>query len=167
MKKKVFLSGLVLLLIAIPVFASGSSTINLDATVSQILSITKCSGFTETLDTTNAGAINGVCLGAVGIKANVQNWEIQIKSDNTWKMVKAAGQPGSDSGYPYEFRFGDTGETIVNSTSEPDGLYTIQKNAPLTTEGYFNIFVFYQTAEALGILAGSYTDTITITLSAT
>jgi hypothetical protein len=150
--KKFFLVVLAVLFVAVPAFAATSISTTLQATVGASLSITTTIPGTKALDPT----LTSATLGNVTITSNVTNWTITIHSANGGKMIRS----GSADIYPYLLNFGS--ETGINLASD----HVITKTAPQTAQTT-SVSVTYDTAATLGISAGTYEDTLTITLAST
>lgn len=148
--KKFVLLVLAALFVAVPVFAATEVSTVLQATVGASLSITTTIPGTKALDPTQTSAT----LGNVTITSNVSNWKIVFHSANGGKMVY------STNNYPYLLNFGTT--TGIDLST---GDYEIVKTAPQTATTT-TVSVTYQTAAALGLPAGTYEDTLTISLVA-
>lgn len=147
--KKFVLLVLAALFVAVPVFAATEVSTILQATVGASLSITTTIPGTKALDPTQTSAT----LGNVTISSNVSNWKIVFHSANGGKMVY------STNNYPYLLNFGST--TGIDLSTD----YEIIKTAPQTATTT-SVSVTYQTAAALGLPAGTYEDTLTISLVA-
>jgi hypothetical protein len=147
--KKFVLLVLAALFVAVPVFAATEVSTVLQATVGASLSITTTIPGTKALDPTQTSAT----LGNVTITSNVSNWKIVFHSANGGKMVY------STNNYPYLLNFGSL--TGIDLSTD----YEIVKTAPQTATTT-TVSVTYQTAAALGLPAGTYEDTLTISLVA-
>ncbi len=147
--KKFVLLVLAALFVAVPVFAATEVSTVLQATVGASLSITTTIPGTKALDPTQTSAT----LGNVTITSNVSNWKIVFHSANGGKMVY------STNNYPYLLNFGST--TGIDLSTD----YEIIKTAPQTATTT-SVSVTYQTAATLGLPAGTYEDTLTISLVA-
>jgi len=147
--KKFVLLVLAALFVAVPVFAATEVSTILQATVGASLSSTTTIPGTKALDPTQTSAT----LGNVTISSNVSNWKIVFHSANGGKMVY------STNNYPYLLNFGST--TGIDLSTD----YEIIKTAPQTATTT-SVSVTYQTAAALGLPAGTYEDTLTISLVA-
>ncbi len=147
--KKFVLLVLAALCVAVPVFAATEVSTILQATVGASLSITTTIPGTKALDPTQTSAT----LGNVTISSNVSNWKIVFHSANGGKMVYLTNN------YPYLLTFGST--TGIDLSTD----YEIIKTAPQTATTT-SVSVTYQTAADLGLPAGTYEDTLTISLVA-
>jgi len=147
--KKSFLVVLVALFVAVPVFAATSISTTLQATVGASLSITTTIPGTKALDPT----LTSATLGNVTITSNVASWKIVIHSANGGKMVY------STHNYPYLLNFGS--ETGIDLAAD----HEITKSAPQSSTTTA-VSVTYQTAADLSLPAGTYEDTLTISLVA-
>ncbi len=147
--KKFVLLVLAALCVAVPVFAATEVSTILQATVGASLSITTTIPGTKALDPTQTSAT----LGNVTISSNVSNWKIVFHSANGGKMVY------STNNYPYLLNFGSL--TGIDLSTD----YEIIKTAPQTATTT-SVSVTYQTAAELGLPAGTYEDTLTISLVA-
>jgi hypothetical protein len=147
--KKFVLLVLAALFVAVPVFAATEVSTVLQATVGASLSITTTIPGIKALDPTQTSAT----LGNVTITSNVSNWKIVFHSANGGKMVY------STNNYPYLLNFGSL--TGIDLSTD----YEIVKTAPQTATTT-TVSVTYQTAAALGLPAGTYEDTLTISLVA-
>lgn len=147
--KKFVLLVLAALFVAVPVFAATEVSTVLQATVGASLSITTTIPGTKALDPSSTSAT----LGNVTISSNVTNWKIVIHSANGGKMVYLTHE------YPYLLNFGSaTGLDLATN-------YEIVKTAPQAATTT-TVSVTYQTAANLALPAGTYEDTLTISLIA-
>lgn len=135
--------------VSLPVFAGTTITTTLQATVGADLSITTTIPGTKAVDPT----LTSAALGAVTISSNIASWKITVHSANGGKMVRAGG-----GDYPYLFTWGAT--TGIDLSTD----YEIVKTAPQTATTT-NLSITYQTAASLGLSAGTYEDSLTITLA--
>ncbi len=147
--KKFVLVVLAALFVAVPVFAATEVSTVLQATVGASLSITTTIPGTKALDPT----LTSATLGNVTITSNVTNWKIVIHSAHAGKMVY------STNNYPYLLNFG--AETGIDLATDKE----IIKAAPQTATTS-SVSVTYQTAADLALPAGTYEDTLTISLVA-
>lgn len=147
--KKFVLVVLAALFVAVPVFAATEISTVLQATVGASLSITTTIPGTKALDPT----LTSATLGNVTITSNVTNWKIVIHSAHAGKMVY------STNNYPYLLNFG--AETGIDLATD----HEIIKSAPQTATTS-SVSVTYQTAAELALPAGTYEDTLTISLVA-
>lgn len=147
--KKFVLVVLAALFVAVPVFAATEVSTVLQATVGASLSITTTIPGTKALDPT----LTSATLGNVTITSNVTNWKIVIHSAHAGKMVY------STNNYPYLLNFG--AETGIDLATD----HEIIKSAPQTATTS-SVSVTYQTAADLALPAGTYEDTLTISLVA-
>mgnify|MGYP001279384310 CR=1 FL=1 len=147
--KKFVLVVLAALFVAVPVFAATEVSTVLQATVGASLSITTTIPGTKALDPT----LTSATLGNVTITSNVTNWKIVIHSAHAGKMVY------STNNYPYLLNFG--AETGIDLATD----HEIIKSAPQTATTS-SVSVTYQTAAELALPAGTYEDTLTISLVA-
>jgi hypothetical protein len=147
--KKFALVVLAALFVAVPVFAATEVSTVLQATVGASLSITTTIPGTKALDPT----LTSATLGNVTITSNVTNWKIVIHSAHAGKMVY------STNNYPYLLNFG--AETGIDLATDKE----IIKAAPQTATTS-SVSVTYQTAADLALPAGTYEDTLTISLVA-
>ena len=149
--KKFVLLVLAALFVAVPVFAATEVSTELQATVGASLSITTTIPGTKALDPSQTSAT----LGNVTISSNITNWKIVINSAHGGKMVDSLMHE-----YPYLLNFGaDTG---INLATDKVIVKTAPQ-APTTT----TVSVTYDTAANLALPAGTYVDTLTISLIAT
>jgi len=147
--KKFALVVLAALFVAVPVFAATEISTVLQATVGASLSITTTIPGTKALDPT----LTSATLGNVTITSNVTNWKIVIHSAHAGKMIY------STNNYPYLLNFGaETGSDLATD-------HEIIKSAPQTATTS-SVSVTYQTAADLALPAGTYEDTLTISLVA-
>ncbi len=147
--KKFVLVVLAALFVAVPVFAATEVSTVLQATVGASLSITTTIPGTKALDPT----LTSATLGNVTITSNVTNWKIVIHSAHAGKMIY------STNNYPYLLNFG--AETGIDLATDKE----IIKAAPQTATTS-SVSVTYQTAADLALPAGTYEDTLTISLVA-
>lgn len=147
--KKFVLVVLAALFVAVPVFAATEVSTVLQATVGASLSITTTIPGTKALDPT----LTSATLGNVTITSNVTNWKIVIHSAHAGKMIY------STNNYPYLLNFG--AETGIDLATD----HEIIKSAPQTATTS-SVSVTYQTAADLALPAGTYEDTLTISLVA-
>jgi len=147
--KKFALVVLAALFVAVPVFAATEISTVLQATVGASLSITTTIPGTKALDPT----LTSATLGNVTITSNVTNWKIVIHSAHAGKMIY------STNNYPYLLNFG--AETGIDLATD----HEIIKSAPQTATTS-SVSVTYQTAAELALPAGTYEDTLTISLVA-
>jgi uncharacterized protein YpuA (DUF1002 family) len=147
--KKFALVVLAALFVAVPVFAATEISTVLQATVGASLSITTTIPGTKALDPT----LTSATLGNVTITSNVTNWKIVIHSAHAGKMIY------STNNYPYLLNFG--AETGIDLATD----HEIIKSAPQTATTS-SVSVTYQTAADLALPAGTYEDTLTISLVA-
>lgn len=148
--KKVFLMVLAVAFVALPAFAAESISTVLQATVGASLSITTTIPGTKAIDPT----LTSAALGSVTITSNVNSWKIVIHSTNGGKMLY------STNNYPYLLTFGST--TGIDLST---GDYEVVKSAPQSATAT-NVSITYQTAATLALPAGTYEDTLTISLVA-
>ncbi|HNV37120.1 MAG TPA: hypothetical protein PLQ30_07940 [Rectinema sp.] len=154
MKKKVFLLVLAALLISVPVFAATQVETTIQATIGADLSITTTIPGTKAIDI----AASSTTLGSVTISSNLTNWKIRIHSGNGGKMIRVGGADV----YPYKMNFG----TISDIDLATDKV--IDKTAPQSATTTSVVVTYTKAAEMIPALpAGTYEDTITISLSAT
>jgi hypothetical protein len=149
MKKLLFVC-LVFAVLALPVFSQTQATTVIRALVGADLTITTTMPSTKDI---NPG-LTSATLGDVTISSNIAGaWRIVFNSANGGAMVRSGGAER----YPYTLNFGDTiGHNLVANL-------TINKNttqAATTT----TVSISYQTAASLSLPAGTYEDTITISL---
>lgn len=147
--KKGFMLVLAVLFIGLPVFAGTTISTTLQAVVGADLNITTTIPGTKAVDPT----LTSAALGSVTISSNVASWTITVHSANGGKMVRAGG-----GDYPYTFTWGAT--TGLDLSTD----YVQTKTAPQAATTY-NLAIAYQTAASLGLSAGTYEDTLTITLA--
>lgn len=147
--KKGFIVVLAVLFIGLPVFAGTTISTTLQATVGADLNITTTIPGTKAIDPT----LTSAALGAVTISSNVASWKITVHSANGGKMVRVGG-----GDYPYLFSWAAT--TGIDLATD----YEILKTAPQAATNY-NLAITYQTAASLSLSAGTYEDTLTITLA--
>jgi len=147
--KKFVLLVLAALFVAVPVFAATEVSTVLQATVGASLSITTTIPGTKALDPSSTSAT----LGNVTISSNITNWKIVIHSANGGKMVYLTNN------YPYFLNFGSA--TGIGLATDYEIVKTAPQ-APTTTA----VSVTYETAASLALPAGTYEDTLTISLVA-
>ena len=138
-----------LALMLVPTFAATSASTVLQATIGAELSITSTLAGITVVNP----ALTSATLGNVIITANIASWTITIGSANGGKMKFGAQE------YPYLFNFGLV--TGINLATN----YVVTKTAPqaATTTA---LAVTYATGASLGLLSGTYEDTLTVTLTA-
>jgi hypothetical protein len=152
MKKLLFVC-LAFVVLALPVFTQTQATTVIRALVGADLTITTTMPSEINI---NPGLTSAI-LGNVTISSNIAagGWRIVFNSANGGAMVRNGGTER----YPYTLNFGDTiGYNLVTDL-------TISKNttqAATTT----TVSISYQTAASLSLPAGTYEDTITISLLA-
>jgi len=147
--KKFSLILVMLALMLVPTFAATSANTVLQATIGAELSITSTLAGITVVNPT----LTSTTLGNVIITSNISSWAITIGSANGGKMKFGAQE------YPYLFNFGLV--TGINLATN----YVVNKTTPqsATTTA---LAITYATGASLGLLSGTYEDTLTVTLSA-
>ena len=147
--------GFMVLLVAVlsaPMFADTLTTTVIRAVVGADLNITSDMASVEEVNP----ALTSATLGNVTISSNMTgNWRIVVTSANDGAMVRVGGTDR----YPYLLNFGTTvGHNLATDLS----ITNTGVQASLTVP----VSITYQSAAALALPAGTYEDTLTISLLA-
>ena len=152
MKKFLLVVGVVLF-VAAPTFAVTTMSTTLQAVIGASLSITTTIPAVKTIDV----AQNSTTLGNITISSNCNNWTISLHSDNGGKMLFLT------NAYPYTLTFGS--ESGIDLST---GDHTITKTAPQSATSSSVSIQYTKAADLTSALpAGTYEDTLTITLAST
>lgn len=147
--------GFMVLLVAVlsaPVFADTLTTTVIRAVVGADLNITSDMSAVEEVNP----ALTSATLGNVTISSNMTgNWRIVVTSANDGAMVRVGGTDR----YPYLLNFGTTvGHNLATDLSITNTGVQSSLTVPVS--------LTYQTAASLALPAGTYEDTLTISLLA-
>jgi hypothetical protein len=150
--RKLLITAILILIVGVPVF-SGQAVFQLQATVDYTLTLTSTLPSISTIDSTGTFA----SLGKLDITSNLNGWTLTVKSSNGGKMLN-----GTDTAhpYPYQLTVGSVSNVFGGSYSE----YVLTKTGaqPATS---LTVTATYVTAASLSLPAGTYSDTLTITLT--
>ncbi|TXT49556.1 MAG: hypothetical protein FD137_634 [Spirochaetes bacterium] len=137
--------------VAFSVYAQTQTLTVIRAVVGADLTITTSIPSIKTIDP----GLTGATLGDVTISSNIAGaWRIVFSSSNSGAMIRVGGTER----FPYRLNFGDTtGHNLAQNL-------TINKaNTQVATTT--SVSISYQTAASLSLPAGTYEDTLTISLS--
>lgn len=169
MKKVVSVVMLLLVvLIGGPVFAAGSASVVVSGTVASNLSLTM-DATTYTLKATGASAQE--LIGNMLIKSNAKtSFTLGVTTLNAAngsfnaKATVTGTATGAVLNWPYKLYLKDGTNTSVELTTVSPGQTFTRKT--VAAGDSFGLYTTYDSAESLNLDAGTYSDTITITLTA-
>lgn len=151
--KKFFIASIILVFFAGAVFAQESVTTKVTAIVGASLTITTTMSATTSIDP----ALTSATLGTVTISSNLTGgWKITVNSLNAGAMLRSGGTDR----YPYLLNFSSF---AIDQNLATDLVITRTGVQTGTTS---TISITYSTASSLGLPAGTYEDTLTISLAA-
>lgn len=148
--KKYFLAFCVVVALSFTAYAQTQASTIIRAVVGADLTITTSMPSIKTIDP----GLTGATLGDVTISSNIAGaWRIVFSSSNSGAMVRVGGTER----FPYTLNFGDT--TAHSLATNLTVNKTAVQAATTTT-----VSISYQTAASLSLPAGTYEDTLTISL---
>jgi hypothetical protein len=151
--KKLFFVSLLFVFLTAAIFAQESVTTRVTAIVGANLTVTTTMSATTTIDP----ALTSATLGNVTISSNLSGgWKITVNSLNGGAMVRQGGTER----YPYLLNFG-TFATAQNLATD-----LVLNRTGIQTGTTSALSITYSTAASLSLPAGTYEDTLTISLAA-